>query len=141
MAIPKTVREIMTREITTLGPDAKLLDAALLLRSSGYRHIPVVKDGALVGILSDRDVQRASPSMYGEISPEEYNRIFENTTVGRVMASQPVTISPDTPVKEAVQIMHDNKYGALPVVEGENKLVGIVTTTDMLRLLNTLVSG
>jgi len=129
----------MTRNVTTLEPESKLLDAVLLVRSSGYRHIPVVKDGRLVGILSDRDIQRASPSMYGDISPDEYNRIFETTHVGRVMAPEPITVTPKSTVPEAVQIMHENKFGALPVVEGDNQLVGIVTTTDLLSLLRTLI--
>lgn len=130
----------MTAHITTLDQEAKLLDAVLLLRSSGFRHLPVVKDNKLVGLLSDRDVQRAAPSMFGEVSPEEYNRIFETTPVARVMARDPVTVTQDTPLRDAVEIMHRDKYGALPVVEGDKKLVGILTTTDLLGLLNTLLS-
>lgn len=139
MPAPKLVREIMTQQVTSLNHDAKLLDAVLLLRSSGYRHVPVVSEGRLVGLLSDRDVQVASPSMFGTISPEEYNRIFETTPVSKVMARDPVTVKPTTPVKEVVQIMHDRKFGAVPVVEGDNKLVGIVTTTDLLDVLHTLL--
>jgi CBS domain-containing protein len=68
MAVPKLVREIMTVQVSTIEHDAKLLDAVLLLRSSGFRHLPVVKEGRLAGLLSDRDVQRAAPSLFGECS-------------------------------------------------------------------------
>lgn len=129
----------MTKELTTLEHDAKLLDAVLLMRSSGFRHLPVVNAGRLVGLLSDRDVQRASPSMFGKMSPEEYNRIFETTPVEKVMAREPVAVNPDTAVTEVVQMMHERKFGSVPVVEGDNKLVGIVTTTDLLGLLKTLL--
>jgi acetoin utilization protein AcuB len=141
MAVPKLVREVMTSQVTTLDHEAKLLDAVLLLRSSGFRHLPVVKEGRLVGLLSDRDVQRAAPSMFGEVTPEEYNRIFETTAVARVMAKELATVTPDTPLREAVKIMQEQKYGALPVVEGDNKLVGILTTIDLLALLDSLLSG
>ena len=140
MPAPKLVRDIMTTDITTLDADAKLLDAALLMRSSGFRHLPVIKEGRLVGLLSDRDVQRASPSMFSDISPEEYNRLFETTPIEKVMAKEPVSVSPDTPVAEVVSMMHQHKYGSVPVVEGDQQLVGIVTTTDLLRILSDLLA-
>lgn len=140
MHAPKLVREIMTTEVATLDYDAKLLDAALQMRSSGFRHLPVVKDGQLAGVISDRDVQRASPSIFSDITPEEYNRLFETTPIAKVMAREPVTVDPDTPVREVVRLMHENKFGSLPVVDKESKLVGIVTTTDLLRVLNDLLA-
>jgi len=138
MAVPKLVRDIMTRELTTLAHDAMLLDAALLMRSSGFRHVPVVNGDKLVGVLSDRDVQRAAPSIFGKMTPEEYNRIFETTPLAKVMAKEPVTVTPATPVTEVVKMMYERKFGSVPVVEGE-KLVGIVTTTDLLGLLSKLL--
>ena len=138
MAVPKLVRDIMTRQLTTLAHDATLLDAALLMRSSGFRHVPVVNGDKLVGVLSDRDVQRAAPSIFGKMTPEEYNRIFETTPLAKVMAKEPVTVTPATPVTEVVKMMYERKFGSVPVVEGE-KLVGIVTTTDLLGLLSKLL--
>ncbi|MBI4462746.1 MAG: CBS domain-containing protein [Acidobacteria bacterium] len=141
MPVPKLVGDIMTREITTLPHDAKLLDAVLLMRSSGFRHMPVVNGDRLVGLLSDRDVQRASPSIFGKMSPEEYNRIFETTPIEKVMARDPVAVKPDAPITEVVKLMHERKFGSVPVVEGDNKLVGIVTTTDLLALLSNVLGG
>jgi len=139
MPAPKLVRDIMTTELTTLEADAKLLDAALLMRSSGFRHLPVVKDGRLVGLLSDRDVHRASPSMFSNTSPEEYNRLFETTPIEKVMTKDPVSVAPDAPVIEVVRLMHQHKYGSVPVVDSSGALAGIVTTTDMLRILSELL--
>lgn len=140
MAAPKLVREIMTAQVSTIDHDAKLLDAVLVLRSSGFRHLPVVKEGRLAGLLSDRDVQRAAPSLFGEVTQEEYNRIFETTPVSRVMARETVTVTPDTPISEAVALMREHKYGALPVVDADGQLAGIVTTIDCLRLLHALLT-
>src|SRR3972149_5881984 len=138
MAVPKLVRDIMTRELTTLAHDARLLDAAWLTRPRGLRRVPVVNGDKLVGVLSDRDVQRAAPSIFGKMTPEEYNRIFETTPLAKVMAKEPVTVTPATPVTEVVKMMYERKFGSVPVVEGE-KLVGIVTTTDLLGLLSKLL--
>ena len=97
MARPKLAREIMTTGTITLESSAKLLDAALLMRTSGFRHLPVVKDGCPVGVVSDRDVQRASPSRFSNLSPDEYNQLFVTTPIEKVMAKEPGTVTPETP--------------------------------------------
>ena len=91
MARPKLAQKIMTTGFTTLESGAKLLDAPLLMRSSSFRHLPVVKDGCSVGVVSDRDVQRASPSMFSKLSPDKYNQLFETTPIEKVMAEEPGT--------------------------------------------------
>jgi len=133
------VRDYMTPDPTTLNSDACLLDAALMIRHSGKRHVPIVtRDGKAVGIISDRDVSRLSPSMLGQVSQEEYNRIFESTPIATVMTKSPITIAPNAPIADAVSVLYRKKIGALLVVENE-KLVGILTLSDMLVLLNNLL--
>ena len=133
------VADYMVSEVTTLPTDARLLDAALLIRRTGRRHIPIVDDDSRpVGIISDRDVARMAPSMLGHVSQEEYNEIFESTPISRAMTKDPITVTPDTPVHQAVELLHTKKIGALLVVE-EGRLVGILTVTDMLGLLYDLV--
>jgi len=141
MAAPRIVRDIMSTNLTTLDQESRLLDAVLLMRSSGYRHLPVVNGDKLVGIVTDRDVQRAAPSMLSRISQEEYNRIFEGTPIARIMVKEVVTVTPNTPVRDAVRITYENKFGCLPVVEDNNRLVGIVTVTDLLGVLDRLLAG
>ena len=141
MARPKLVQEIMTTGITTVESGAKLLDAALLMRSSGFRHLPVVKDGCPVGVVSHRDVQRASPSRLSNLSPDEYNRLFVTTPIEMVMAKEPGIVTPETPIHEVVQLMYEQKFGSVLVVDGEKKLVGIVTTTDLLGVLHDLLGA
>ncbi|MFQ5695516.1 MAG: CBS domain-containing protein [Terriglobia bacterium] len=141
MAAPKLVKEIMVTNLTTLDVGQNLLDAALLARSVGYRHFPVVKDGRLVGVLSDRDIHRAAPSIFSKLEPEEYNRIFETTPIEKVMAVDPQTVTPDTPIRTVVELMHEKKYGCVLVIGADKKLVGIVTTTDLLALLGKLLPG
>lgn len=132
------VRQYMTAEPQTLEITQSLLDAALLLRRSHLRHIPIVKNGRLVGILTDRDVARSAPSRLTPLPEEEYNRVFEGTQVEKVMTKEPFSTTPDSPLGEAVVMLYTKRLGCLPVLE-EGKLVGIITVTDMLRALHDLI--
>lgn len=135
------VRDYMTAPATSIDvKEARLLDAALIMRRSGFRHLPIVDGEKLVGIITDRDIHRYAPSMLTKMSQEEYNAIFENTPLERVMTRDPLSVTPSSQVREAVSILHERKLGCLPVVEN-GKLVGIVTVTDMLNLLNTILPG
>lgn len=136
------VRDYMTRNVTTLPDDARLLDAALLIRRTGKRHVPILsaKDGKLVGIISDRDVLRLSPSVLMTHDEEEYNRLFESTPITSAMTRNPVTVSADARVLEAVQLLYEKKVSGLCVMQGD-ELQGIITTTDMLALLVELLGG
>ena len=135
------VADYMVSEVVTLDENAHLLDAALLIRRTSKRHFPVVDaNGRPVGIITDRDVARVAPSVIGNLSAEEYNEIFETTSVSVAMSKDLMQVTPDTPIEEAVQLLHVNKIGALLVVEKE-KLVGILTVTDMLGLLHQLLAS
>ena len=134
------VRDYMTTKVTTLSHDARLLDAALLIRRTGKRHVPIVdEEGKVVGIISDRDVSRMAPSMLAKMTPEEYNAVFESTPITVAMTRNPIVVSPETPIKEAVSILYSKKIGALLAVES-GRLVGILTVSDMLGLLNELLA-
>jgi len=87
-----------------------------------------------VGILTDRDIQRCAPSLLARVSAEEYNAIFEETPISRVMTRGPIQISPDARLGDAAALLREKKLGCLPVVE-KGKLVGIITKADMLSAL------
>lgn len=134
------VRDYMTANVNFLRDDARLLDAALLIRRTGNRHVPVVDaEMRVVGIISDRDVSRLAPSRLGHITPEEYNSIFEATPITQAMTRDPISVTPDTPVAEAVNVLYSKRIGALPVVE-DGRLAGILSVSDMLGLLNEMLT-
>lgn len=139
MGTPTAVRDIMATAVTTLEDSAFLIDAALILRRTGFRHLPIVNGERLVGLITDRDVYRYAPSLLTNISAEEYNRVFESTPISRVMTREIVTVTPETSIEEAVALLHSKKLGCLPVVE-KDKLVGMVTVTDMLEVLHRILS-
>lgn len=134
------VKDYMTTSVTTLTDDSRLIDAALLIRRTGKRHVPIVDgEGKVVGIISDRDVARMAPSILGQMTPEEYNSIFEATPITVAMTKNPLTIGPDEPIGNAVRELYSKKIGALLVVQ-DGKLAGILTVNDMLGLLNELLA-
>jgi acetoin utilization protein AcuB len=134
------VRDHMTRNVTTLADDACLLDAALMIRRTGKRHVPIVSvaTGKLVGMISDRDVSRLAPSMLTTQDEEEYNRVFESTPIAQAMTKNPVTIPVGATILEAVEVLYEKKISALCVMQGD-ALEGIITSTDMLAVLIQLL--
>ncbi len=131
------MRERIQRNPATIGPDASFFEARKLIHEKGVRHLPVVdKKNKLVGIVTDRDIREAAPSDATTLSFYELNYLLENLKVSAFMIPREklFVITPDTLVEEAVQLMHDNKIGCLPVLEGD-KLFGIFTETDALEHL------
>ncbi len=128
------VSDRMTREVVTLEEEQSLREALTLQQLHKIRHIPVVADGRVVGILTDRDLKRASPSLLSGIDQKQYDELLETIRVGQIMTRNPHTVTPATPLKHVAEILIDRKFGALPVIEN-NLLVGIITEIDLLRVL------
>ncbi len=126
------VGDRMVRSVISVQAGQRLRDALLMMRKHRIRHLPVLQDGKLVGILTDSDVSRATPSAVSGADLETFNRVVDSTLVEQIMTRNPYAVTPSTPLKEAVKVLHDRKYGALPVVEG-GRLVGIITVMDMLK--------
>jgi CBS domain-containing protein len=132
-----TVANVMTRDPATLGPEDSLMRAVELMRKRRIRRIPIVVADTLVGLLAEGDLKRAQPSALSD-SEEEFVRVMEGTPVSRIMINKPVSVSEDTPLLEAARTLHTTKFGALPVLR-EGRLVGILTDTDLLGCLTSLL--
>lgn len=132
------VQEVMSRSLVTLSPEQTLRDAMNLFRSNRIRHLPVVADEKLIGIVTDRDVKRATPSLLSGVTSDEFNHVLDNTTVAQVMTRDPITAAPDDPLKSVVRIFLDRKVGALPIVS-DGALAGILTEIDLLRVLHEML--
>jgi len=131
------MREMIQRNPVTIGLEASFSDVRHIIHDKGIRHLPVVdKNNRLLGIVTDRDIRNAAPSEATTLSVYELNYLLAHLKVSAFMTpkNKLITITPDTLIEEAVQLMHDNKIGCLPVVEG-GKLYGIFTETDALGLL------
>ena len=112
-------------------------ESQVLMQQRKIRHLPVLQDGRLVGIISDRDIRRVLPSPATSLSVWEIRHLLDKLTVSEVMTYFVMTTAPDCPVTEAVGRMLGHKVGALPVIE-DRRVVGILTRTDILRAFRRL---
>jgi acetoin utilization protein AcuB len=131
------VRELMTSGVVTVARNDTLSLADDLMRTKNIRHLPVVEDGRLVGILTQRDLFQATLSSalgFGEKARKEF---LKSVVVKEVMTEEVLTVDPETDIKEAARTMLDRRVGCLPVVEKGpiDKLVGILTDRDLLRVI------
>jgi acetoin utilization protein AcuB len=133
------VSDYMTPDPMTLSPEDNLMQALETMRLRGVRRLPVTVGDMLVGLVTEGDLKRAEPSMLTE-SQEGFNRVMEGTPVSRIMIQSPVTVTAETPLLEAAEILHSTKYGALPVVN-EGKVCGILTDNDLVHALVDLLRG
>ena len=129
------VKDCMTKAPITIGPKECLRDAQELMGLKRIRHLPVVDPaGKLLGLLTDRDLRRASPSPLSGADAASVDAILDGTPVERVMVRAPVAVASTQDIKEAVKLMVEKKFGALPVVDA-GKLVGILSQIDVLKLV------
>ena len=124
------VKNKMTTNPFTISPEQNIPDAHEIMSNHNIRRLPVVKDGKLVGVVSREDIMRASPSMATSLSINEITYILSKTKISKVMAKNPIVISPNALLEEAATLMRDNGVSFLPVVDN-NKLVGIITESDI----------
>ena len=128
------MRERIERNPVTIRPEASFFEARSLIHDKGIRHLPVVdKENRLVGIITETDIREAGPSDVSTLSVKEITDLLGNLKVSELMVPKEkvITITPDTLIEEAIQLMHDNKVGCLPVLD-QGKLYGIFTETDAL---------
>ena len=126
------VAQWMTPTPQSVSSKTPVMEAMQLLRKGGYRRLPVVDGGRLVGIVTDRDLKDATPSFGNTLSVYELNYQLSKLVVREVMTTPVFTVSPEDPVEQASLLMEEHKVSGLPVVSG-GRLEGMLTITDMLR--------
>jgi acetoin utilization protein AcuB len=122
----------MATEVATLRVDDELSLAEDIMHLGRIRHLPVMDGDRLVGIISERDLFKASLASVIDYDYQIKRDYMKTVVIKEVMKSDPITIHPDATVKEAAQLMLQHKIGCLPVVEGD-RMVGLITETDILR--------
>lgn len=126
------VKDVMKTQLVTLNVDSKLGFANDIMYLGRIRHLPVVKGDILVGILTQRDLYRSSLTSI-LTNWKENKEFLDSIRVSEVMSKNVVTINPDATIEEAAQVMIDKKVGCLPVVKEKDKLIGLITETDVLQ--------
>lgn len=128
------VSDWMTRKVFTVASDSSVSEAMNLIRSKKIKHIPVVKDDKLKGIVSDRDIRDYSPSKATTLDVYELHYLLATARVKEIMKSGVITVASDTPIEEAAMLLYDKNIGCLPVMEG-GRLVGIISDRDIFHAL------
>lgn len=137
-----TADDLMTPDPVTVTPQASVAEVWDLMRELEVRHVPVVEGGALVGMLSDRDLARFDMTRLLMVEGAEMLRHELATPVVRVMSSDVIAVNPETELEEIVELLVEHRIGAVPVVRSNTReVVGIVSYIDVLRALQDSLAG
>ncbi|HET9911092.1 MAG TPA: CBS domain-containing protein [Anaerolineales bacterium] len=134
------VGERMSRPVISVSPDEPINEVLAMFRTEHIRRAPVMKDGKLLGIVSERDLLNASPSSVTTLSVWELNYLISKVKIKTVMTKKVITVDKDTPIEEAARIMADQKIGGLPVMSA-GKVVGMITETDLFKTFLELMGA
>ncbi len=124
----------MQTNVLTIPSDMLIIDAQKMMEENNVRHLPVVENGKLVGIVTRSKLRDVAPSAATSLSVWELNYLLSKIKVKEVMTKKVITTTPDGTIEDAAVLMAENRIRALPVVE-DGKVVGIITGTDLFRLL------
>jgi acetoin utilization protein AcuB len=132
------VREWMSQSVQVVYPNTSVGEAYNMMMQKGIRRLPVVDmgdNGHLLGIVTLGDLREARPSPATSLSIYELNYLLSKLTVGQVMTHDPYTVASDSPIQEAARIMLERKVSGLPVVDENKRPIGIITESDIFRML------
>lgn len=129
------VKDWMTSKVVTIPHSASLPEAHRLMKENNIRRLPVVKNGQLAGIITRGDVREASPSDATSLSIWELNYLLSKLKVDKIMTRKPLTTSPEATLGEAAKIMLDHKISGLPVLDSQGNIAGIITESDIFRMV------
>lgn len=128
-----TVGDVMATPPITVSPQTTVPEAVQQLRQHGIRRLPVLEDGQLVGIVTDRDLKEAMPSSQTALSIWDITAQLARLEVRAVMSASVIAVAQEAPLRDAAYSMLKHKVGGLPVVDAQGALVGVVTATDVMR--------
>jgi acetoin utilization protein AcuB len=134
------VKDWMSKPVITVTPEDVMSKAITLVKEHKIRCLPVLRDEQLVGIVTDRDLKRASASDATTLEVHELNYLLNRQKIKSLMQPRPITIPFDGTLDEASYLMLEHKISTLPVVAGKDELVGILTRTDILKAFISLTS-
>lgn len=129
------VREWMTSSVISITPATLISEAHEVMKEHGIRRLPVLEDDKLLGIITSGDVREASPSDATTLSIWELNYLWAQLTVEKFMTRKVFTVRPTTPILDAAELMLNQKISGLPVVNEQGKLVGMITESDIFKML------
>ncbi len=132
------VENWMNPKVVTVDADDSMLDATKLLKEHNIRRLPVLEKGKLVGIVTDRDLKRASPSDATALEAHELLYLVANIKIREIMTRNPITVPYNYTIEEAAEILLQAKISGMPVVDKDGVVIGMITQTDLFKVLISL---
>lgn len=130
------IKDWMTKDPIVVQPESSIMKAAKKMKENNIRRLPVVDEsGKLVGIVSDRDIKEASPSKATTLDMHELYYLLSEIKVGDIMTKKPLTVRAEDTMEKAAVILMRNHIGGLPVIDADDKVVGVVTDSDVFTVL------
>lgn len=129
------VKNWMSSDVITVDENKSMAEASSLIKEHGIRCLPVMKNGSLTGIITDRDIKRSSASDANSLDVHELLYLLSKIQASEIMTRDPKTIPIDYTIEEAASMMLENKISHLPVMDKEGRLAGIITQSDVFRVL------
>ncbi|TDO96006.1 CBS domain-containing protein [Marinomonas balearica] len=126
------VQDVMVKEVVCVEMDARLPEVKTILQNRGFHHLPVLEDGRLVGIISDRDILRLVSPFIGKVNEQARDLDTLNRAAHQIMTRQPITVKGDAEIKDVVNWMLKVGISCVPVVDDTEAVVGIVTWRDLI---------
>jgi acetoin utilization protein AcuB len=127
------IKDWMAKDPVTITEETSMIKAIHIMKERRFRRIPVVAQGKLVGMVTDRDLKEASPSKATSLDVHELYYLLAELQVQEIMSRNPISVSEDDTVEHAAQIMLEHTISGLPVVDAGGKVVGIITQSDVFR--------
>ncbi len=129
------VKGWMTTDVITIDEDTSMMKAGQIMKENGISRLPVMRNGKMIGIVTDRDVKEASPSKATTLDVHELYYLLSELKVKDIMARKVISCMPDETVEKAAVIMLENNISGLPVEDASGKLVGIITKGDIFKVM------
>jgi acetoin utilization protein AcuB len=127
------VKDWMTKDPVTITDETSMMKAIHLMKERRFRRLPVLHEGKLVGMVTDRDLKEASPSKATTLDVHELYYLLAELQIKEIMTKNPLSLSPEDTVEHAAQLMLEKTISGLPVVDNNGKLVGIITQSDVFK--------
>ncbi len=135
------VKEWMAKDPIVIDENTSIMKATQMMKEHGIRRIPVVRDGKLIGIISDRDIKEAAPSKATSLDVHELYYLLSEIKVKDIMTPDPITLKENDSVEKAAVIMLENRISGIPVVDDEDHVIGVITQTDVFKVMISITGA
>ncbi len=135
------VKEWMAKDPIVIDENTSIMKATQIMKEHGIRRIPVVRDGRLIGIISDRDIKEAAPSKATSLDVHELYYLLSEIKVKDIMTPDPITLKENDSVEKAAVIMLENRISGIPIVDDNYHVIGVITQTDVFKVMISITGA